>query len=232
MKITESIIVSGRGKNIHIAPFGVRVDRDKRLLIAPFKPSRSLDNLLAHPYATVNASDDPILFAACLTGRRPSGDGVGKADSVETKKTKRIATGTPAADAGRVLPERFLDRFSLSSGRHDQTMILTAACHITEVEVVDVRDDPVRVEVFCRPIASYQGREWAGFNRARAAVVEACVLLSRLHLIDPADVEGAMERLRVVIEKTAGADEKTAWDWLCDHRHCWNARQNGGIDKR
>jgi len=53
----------------HIAPMGVHVLPDT-LLILPFRPSVTLDNLLATDRAVLNHTDDVRVFAGCLTGRR------------------------------------------------------------------------------------------------------------------------------------------------------------------
>lgn len=68
--IYETIVIStdANGKP-HIAPFGVR-ERDGFIVIAPFRPSSSLDNLLAQKTATLNLTDDVRVFAGALTGRR------------------------------------------------------------------------------------------------------------------------------------------------------------------
>jgi hypothetical protein len=68
--IYETIVISTdvQGKP-HIAPFGVR-ERDGLILIAPFKPSSTLDNLLQSRVATLNLTDDVRVFAGALTGHR------------------------------------------------------------------------------------------------------------------------------------------------------------------
>jgi hypothetical protein len=48
---------------------GVR-ESEGRVILAPFRPSTTLDNVLATGCATVNLSDDVRVFAGCLTGRR------------------------------------------------------------------------------------------------------------------------------------------------------------------
>lgn len=53
----------------HIAPMGLR-ERDGLCLIAPFHPSRTLDNLLRDRCASINTTDDVRIYAGCLTGRR------------------------------------------------------------------------------------------------------------------------------------------------------------------
>ncbi|MGI9212242.1 MAG: DUF447 domain-containing protein [Methylococcaceae bacterium] len=53
----------------HIAPMGVHVAAD-RVDILPFKPSTTLDNLLATGCAVINYVDDVRLFAGCVTDRR------------------------------------------------------------------------------------------------------------------------------------------------------------------
>ena len=39
------------------------------IVIAPFRPSTTLDNLLGRGCAVVNYTDDVRIFAGCLTGR-------------------------------------------------------------------------------------------------------------------------------------------------------------------
>lgn len=68
--IRETIVttVSAEGR-VHIAPMGVHVLEDV-LLILPFRPSTTLDNLLESRHAVVNYCDDVRVFAGCLSGRR------------------------------------------------------------------------------------------------------------------------------------------------------------------
>jgi hypothetical protein len=68
--IFETIVTSlNADGSAHAAPFGVR-ERDGQVLIAPFRPSASLDNLLREKTAVLNLTDDVRIFAGSLTGRR------------------------------------------------------------------------------------------------------------------------------------------------------------------
>jgi hypothetical protein len=53
---------------VHIAPIGL-IEAPGGWIIAPFRPSATLDNLLATPYAVANYTDDVRIFAGCLSGR-------------------------------------------------------------------------------------------------------------------------------------------------------------------
>ncbi len=53
-----------------------------------------------------------------------------------------------------------------------------------------------------------------GFNRAQAAVLEAAILVSRLHMLSPEKVARDIDYLRIAVGKTAGPKEWQAWDWL------------------
>jgi hypothetical protein len=55
-----------------------------------------------------------------------------------------------------------------------------------------------------------------GFNRAKAAVIEAAILASRLDFLPREKIEREIEYLRIAVEKTAGAAEQEAWGWLMD----------------
>jgi len=67
--IYETIITSIDAQGLpHIAPFGIREHEDL-VVIAPFRPSITLDNLLTSHTAVVNYTDDVRIFAGALTGR-------------------------------------------------------------------------------------------------------------------------------------------------------------------
>ncbi|HXV24903.1 MAG TPA: DUF447 domain-containing protein [Alphaproteobacteria bacterium] len=68
--IRESIVITLNPNGApHIAPIGVIVE-PTGLVVAPFRPSSTLDNLLARKQAVVNYTDDVRIFAGCITGRR------------------------------------------------------------------------------------------------------------------------------------------------------------------
>lgn len=53
----------------HVAPMGVRY-RDGYVVLMPFKPSTTLDNIVATGCAVLNVVIDTRVFAGCVTGRR------------------------------------------------------------------------------------------------------------------------------------------------------------------
>ena len=68
--IRETIVTTlGAGGTPHMAPMGVR-DEAGLCLIAPFRPSRTLNNLLRSGHAVINYTDDVRIFAGFHTGRR------------------------------------------------------------------------------------------------------------------------------------------------------------------
>jgi hypothetical protein len=68
--IRETIVttLNAEGK-VHIAPLGLFAETDG-YVIAPFRPSTTLDNLRSNPFAVANFTDDVLVFAGCLTGNR------------------------------------------------------------------------------------------------------------------------------------------------------------------
>lgn len=68
--IVETIVTTENAAGeVHIAPLGLIAD-GSHWIIAPFKPSRTLDNLLSTGRAIANHTDDVRVFAGCVTGRR------------------------------------------------------------------------------------------------------------------------------------------------------------------
>jgi len=74
--IVETIVTTlDAAGQAHIAPLGLIADGEgdadsTRWLIAPFRPSRTLDNLSIHPFAVASHPGDVRVFAGCVTGRK------------------------------------------------------------------------------------------------------------------------------------------------------------------
>lgn len=54
---------------LHIAPLGL-IEDGEGWIIAPFRPSMTLDNLRVTPFAVASFTDDVLVFAGCLTGNK------------------------------------------------------------------------------------------------------------------------------------------------------------------
>lgn len=70
-RIVETIVTTLNEKGeAHIAPLGLIDDDGTGWIVAPYRPSRTLDNLLSNPFAVASHTDDVRVFAGCITGRR------------------------------------------------------------------------------------------------------------------------------------------------------------------
>ena len=68
--IFETVVTTlGAAGRVHIAPMGVRY-RGGEVILMPFKPSATLDNIVASRHAVLNVIDDVRVFAGAVTGRR------------------------------------------------------------------------------------------------------------------------------------------------------------------
>ena len=68
--IYETIITTRNPDGgVHIAPMGI-TKGDNLIVVAPFRPSTTLDNLHRTRQAVINMTDDVSIVAGCLTGRR------------------------------------------------------------------------------------------------------------------------------------------------------------------
>lgn len=175
--IRETIVITGDTQGqAHLAPLGL-IERRDAFILAPFAPSRTLDNLRAHPCAVACVTDDVRVFAGCLTGRRD----------------------WPLTPAGRVPGWRLAD----------------AVAH-RELVVTSVEEDDLRPRFLCKVIHEASHRPAPGFNRAQAAVIEAAILVSRLHILSEEEIRAGFAHLEPAVAKTAGPREQEAWGWLRD----------------
>ena len=93
---------------------------------------------------------------------------------------------------------------------------LDAALAHGEVEVAGVVEDPQRPRFRCREVHEASHAPFRGLNRAQAAVLEAAILVSRLHLLPREKIELELGYLAIAVDKTAGPDELEAWEWLME----------------
>lgn len=175
--IRESIVITlnEEGKP-HIAPLGL-IAGGEGWIIAPFRPSATLDNLRHTPFAVANFTDDVLVFAGCLTGNKD----------------------WPTRDASRV-PGAVLDG-TLSHA---------------ELAVDHIEEDDERPRFHCRVVHEVSHAPFKGFNRAQAAVIEAAILTSRLHMLPREKIERELGYLQIAVEKTAGPREHEAWRLLVE----------------
>jgi uncharacterized protein len=173
--IVESVVITlGADARPHIAPMGV-IWQEGSPILAPFRPSQTLDNLVRTGAAVINHTNDVRIFAGCLTGRRD----------------------WPVRPAHRI------------EGR-----VLEGALSHQELKVERVEEDAVRPRFHCRVVHEAAHGMFRGFNRAQAAVIEAAILVSRLHLLPRDKIEREMGYLAIAVGKTAGPRETEAWGWL------------------
>jgi uncharacterized protein len=68
-RIFETIVTVRSQERIQVTPLGVRWQSD-RVVLAPFRPSLTLELLLQSRVAVINYTDDVRVFAGCIVGRR------------------------------------------------------------------------------------------------------------------------------------------------------------------
>jgi uncharacterized protein len=175
--IRETIVTTVNPEGmVHIAPLGL-IAEDEGWILAPFKPSTTLENLRATRFAVANFTDDVLIFAGCLTGNR----------DWPTRPASRI----PGA-------------------------ILNGALAHAELKVDHAEEDEQRPRFHCKVVFEASHAPFKGFNRAQAAVIEAAILASRLHMLPREKIEHELGYLQIAVEKTAGPREHEAWRLLVE----------------
>jgi hypothetical protein len=92
--------------------------------------------------------------------------------------------------------------------------IFAGACRWYAFRVVSIDDSQPRVRIEAEVVARGNLRDFCGFNRAQAAVLEAAILATRVDLLPEAEIFAQLQRLRPLVEKTGGEREERAWDLL------------------
>lgn len=105
------------------------------------------------------------------------------------------------------------------TGRRDwilNGLVLDGALAHSEVELVRVEDDDTRATLICKILNTVNHSPFTGFNRAQYAVLEAAILVSRLHMLPIEKIDSEIAYLKIGLDKTAGERELDAWNWLME----------------
>jgi uncharacterized protein len=163
--------------SVNCAAMGVEWG-EQRIVIKPFRGTRTLRNLRATEAAVVNLTDDMLLFSQAALG--------------DPHPPTRPAAGVEGA-------------------------VLDDACSWREVRVEAIDDRGPRARVSTVVVGSGAGREFLGLNRARHAVLEASILASRVRLLPAEHIWAELNRLEVLVDKTAGPLEREAMAYVTRH---------------
>ena len=96
-------------------------------------------------------------------------------------------------------------------------VVLADACSWRELEVTAIDSTPPRSRI--ETVIAHHGhqRDFIGFNRARHAVLETAIYATRVHMLPRELLLGELERLQVIVDKTAGPREFEAMSLLSDY---------------
>ena len=175
--ILETIVTTlSTAGELHLVPFGL-IGADEGYVLAPFRPSPTIDNLDANPFFCASSPRDVRVIAGAVTGRRE----------------------WPTVACETIPGRRLADSFGHA-----------------EFAVAAIEDDATRPRYRGRTLHSAAHAPFIGYNRAQGAVLEAAILSTRLHMLEPAKVLTEMAYLAIAIGKTAGPREREAWGWIED----------------
>lgn len=86
-------------------------------------------------------------------------------------------------------------------------VVLADCCAWRELEVTTIDSTPPRSRIDMTVVHRGTHRDFIGFNRASHAVLEAAIYATRVHLLPREFLDSELQRLQVIVDKTAGPRE-------------------------
>ena len=107
--------------------------------------------------------------------------------------------------------------------------VLADACRFHEFRITARDESAERVRLEAAVVHTGRIRDFFGFNRAKHAVVEAAILATRTAFLPLDEIESEYRHLSVLVEKTGGPQEHTAFAFLQQYLQ---QVKNQGPDKK
>ena len=83
-----------------------------------------------------------------------------------------------------------------------------------EIKVIDYTKNSIRPEFKCKVIKEENHHSFNGINRANNALIEACILATRINLLKKKDILDELKYLSKAVNKTSGKNEIESWEKL------------------
>lgn len=138
--------------------------------------------------------------------------------------TYRNVTATRTAVINLVDDVRIFARAAISNPSYATVpaitvdgVVLADCCSWREVEVATIDSTPPRSRIETTVVHRGTNRDFIGFNRARHAVLETAIYATRVHMLARDFLESELQRLQVIVEKTAGPREFEAMALLAEY---------------
>ena len=178
----------------------------------------------------------PLIIESIVTTLAPDG-GVNVApmgvewgdDSIVLKPFLETATYRNLLSSGEAVVNitddvRLFARAAISNPQPSTTpatvvrgVVLADCCSWRELRVESLDSTPPRSRAIARVVHRGVRREFIGFNRARHAVLETAIYATRVHMLPRDFLLAELERLQVIVDKTAGPHEFEAMALLADY---------------
>lgn len=104
--------------------------------------------------------------------------------------------------------------FSLVPGQIVDVDCLQDCCRRYEFETTWINDTASRAVLQCRSLRAERVRDFFGFNRARHAVIEACILATRIDFLPHSEIRDRLADFETIVGKTGGPVEVKAFEIL------------------
>jgi uncharacterized protein len=137
--------------------------------------------------------------------------------------TYRNVSATRAAVVNLIDDVRVFARAAISNPEYATVpantvrgVVLADACSWRELEVRTIDSTPPRSRIDTVIVHEGRRRDFIGFNRARHAVLEAAIYATRVHMLPRDFLVAEVDRLQVIVDKTAGPREFEAMALLAD----------------
>lgn len=98
-------------------------------------------------------------------------------------------------------------------------VVLSDSCRWHEFEASVKPTDSPRKCFHCRIVESVRNRDFYGFNRAKHAVLEATIAVTRIDFLPIAEIQDQLRRLEAIVAKTGGDREQAAFELLKNFVH-------------
>jgi len=114
----------------------------------------------------------------------------------------------------QAVTKRWVDPPVLKPASHVAGWVISAACSWHEFQCGFVDQITNRAVVKANIVASSRGTDFGGFNRAKHAILEAAVMVSRLAFLPYSEIEQALQNAQRLCDKTGGPREQLALNVL------------------
>ncbi len=103
-------------------------------------------------------------------------------------------------------------------------------CRYASFRVIHSNVESMPPQLYCQLNHWTRNRDFIGFNRAKNAIIEMAILVTRVRFLPKSEIDEAIVKSKIIVDKTGAEQEMQSYEFLIDYLNDYYQNETGQAD--